>query len=214
VARQITAILFDWDGTLLDSAQLGLHAFQGVFRDLGIPFHEEWYNALYSPNWYSMYEALQVPRERWALADELWMRHYGEEPPALVAGARATLCELRARGYTLGVVTSGSEARVKRELSTLGLSGFFTVVVCNESTTMKKPHPEALEIAMRSIGAAPEACSYAGDSPEDVEMGKRAGVHTVGVRSSYPGSTRLASACPDLQVENLAEVLAHFPRLR
>jgi len=53
---------------------------------------------------------------------------------------------------------------------------------------------------------------YVGDSPEDIEMGKRAGVHTVGVRSSYPGSKRLASVRPDLQVDTIGELLTHFAR--
>jgi phosphoglycolate phosphatase-like HAD superfamily hydrolase len=86
----------------------------------------------------------------------------------------------------------------------------FGVVICNESTAMKKPHPEALELAMDSLAATPDRCSYIGDSPEDVLMGKRAGVFTVGVRSSYPGSRRLASACPDLLVDRISDVLQYF----
>src|ERR1700730_3394606 len=55
--RQITTLVFDWDGTLADSASLGLAAFQKTFADLGVPFPQDVYEATYSPNWYSTYEA-------------------------------------------------------------------------------------------------------------------------------------------------------------
>ena len=67
----ITTLLFDWDGTLADSAHLGLAAYQKTFAQLGVAFPQEIYEAAYSPNWYSTYEALGLPREKWQLADEL-----------------------------------------------------------------------------------------------------------------------------------------------
>ena len=84
-------ILFDWDGTLFDSASAGWLAFQKTFDDLGVLFTREFYEAHYSPNWYTMYETLSVPKEKWKIADELWLERYGEQPPKLVDGARETL---------------------------------------------------------------------------------------------------------------------------
>ena len=72
----ITTLLFDWDGTLADSAHLGLAAFQKTFVELGVAFPPEIYEAAYSPNWYSTYEALGLPREKWQAADDLWRRYY------------------------------------------------------------------------------------------------------------------------------------------
>jgi phosphoglycolate phosphatase-like HAD superfamily hydrolase len=60
--RQIKNLLFDWDGTLVDSAHLGLLAFEKTFSELGVPFTHAVYEANYSPNWYSTYEALGLPR--------------------------------------------------------------------------------------------------------------------------------------------------------
>jgi len=74
----------------------------------------------------------------------------------------------------------------------------------------KKPHPEGLNTAMRSLGSASEATCYVGDSPEDIEMGKRANLFTVGVRSGYPTSWKLKSHEPDILIESLAELLHHF----
>ena len=61
----ITTLLFDWDGTLFDSARAGFLAFQKTFDDLGIAFTEEFYETRYSPNWYAMYEALNLPKHKW-----------------------------------------------------------------------------------------------------------------------------------------------------
>src|ERR1700741_4212144 len=110
----INTVLFDWDGTLFDSAASGFAAFQKTFADLGIDFSGERYQACYSPNWYAMYESLNVPRDKWDEADELWLEHYGEQQPMLVAGACDTLRELQCRGYRLGIVTSGTGRRVLR----------------------------------------------------------------------------------------------------
>ncbi len=206
----ITTLLFDWDGTLFDSAVAGFRAFQKTFDDLGVSFTHEFYEARYSPNWYTMYEALNLPQVQWHKADELWLEHYGEQPPKMVDGAAATVLELQSRGYRLGIVTSGTERRVAREIEQLGLSSKFEAVICNEHIVNKKPHPEGLEKAMRALNSAREGCCYVGDAPEDVQMGKNAGVLTVAVRSSYPTSKGLLNEQPDIHLQTIADILLHF----
>jgi HAD superfamily hydrolase (TIGR01662 family) len=208
--RNIKTLLFDWDGTLVDSAHLGLVAFEKTFDELGVPFAHAVYEAKYSPNWYSTYEALGLPKEHWAVADEIWIRHYGEQSAPLIEGVGETLLSLQVKGYQLAVVTSGSRSRVSREVDQSVLSGAFAVVVCNEDIVNKKPHPEGLECAMRSMNVSSSQCAYVGDAPEDIEMGRRANVMTIGVRSDYPSSSRILSANPDLYLERLAELVDHF----
>ena len=203
-------LLFDWDGTLVDSAQLGLAAFEQSFATLGVAFDREIYRAVYSPNWYAVYEAMGLPKEKWQLADDLWVQHYGQQTAQPVAGAQETITGLKQKGYRLGVVSSGSECRVGREMRELGLDNFFETVVCNEQMENKKHHPEGLETALRSLGCSSEVSCYVGDSPEDIEMGKRAGMLTVGVRSDYPTSWKLKSQQPDILIESLTELLHHF----
>ena len=209
-SRVTSTLLFDWDGTLVDSAQLGLTAFERSFAALGVNFDQEIYRAVYSPNWYSVYEAMGLPKEKWQLADDLWVEHYGQQTAKPVTGAQETISVLQQKGYRLGVVSSGSECRVGREIRELGLENFFETVVCNEQMENKKPHPEGLETAMRTLGCSSEASCYVGDSPEDIEMGKRAGMFTVGVRSEYPTSWKLKSHKPDILIESLTELLHHF----
>ena len=206
----ITTLLFDWDGTLVDSAQLGLVAFEKTFDELGVPFAHAVYEATYSPNWYSTYEALGLPREHWQTADELWIRHYGERSAPLIEAVGETLLSLRDKGYQLAIVTSGSRSRVAREVGQCVLKDAFAAIICNEDIVNKKPHPEGLELAMRGMNVAPSQCAYVGDAPEDIEMGRRGNVMTIGVRSGYPSSARVLSANPDLYVERLSELLDHF----
>src|SRR5882672_5274647 len=209
-SHTINTLLFDWDGTVVDSAQLGLTAFEQSFAALGVAFDHEIYRAVYSPNWYSVYEAMGLPKEKWQKADELWVQNYGEQTAQPVAGAQETMRALKRKGYRLGVVSSGSECRVAREVSELGLESLLEIVVCNEQMANKKPHPEGLEIAMRSLGCLREESCYVGDSPEDIEMGKRANMLTVGVRSAYPTSWKLETAGPDIFLKSLSELLDHF----
>ena len=144
------------------------------------------------------------------MADQLWNQHYGEQTAQPVAGARETIVELKRRGYRLGIVSSGTECRVVRELGALGLEGVFETLVCNEQMKNKKPHPEGLETALKLLGCLQEESGYVGDSPEDIEMGQRAGLLTVGVRSSYPTSWKLETSRPDILLQSLSELLDHF----
>ena len=206
----ITALLFDWDGTVVDSATLGLLAFQKSFAALGLEFHEPTYQAAYSPNWYSIYEKMGVPKDKWQTADDLWLHHYSQQTAKLIEGVDATLRELQAKGYRMGVVSSGTYSRVKREMEELALTELFEVVVCNEHMVNKKPHPEGLETALQRMRLTSEQVCYVGDSPEDIEMGKRANVLTAGVRSTYPTSWKLRAAQPDIYLESFTGLTNHF----
>jgi phosphoglycolate phosphatase len=206
----ITTLLFDWDGTVVNSAKPGLQAFEQSFAELGVYFDHEIYQAVYSPNWYSVYEAMGLPKEKWQMADDLWVQYYGEQTAEPLPGAQQTISELNGKGYRLGVVSSGNERRVTRELNQLGLASFFETLVCHEHMQNKKPHPEGLETAMRLLACTSEVVCYVGDSPEDIQMGKRAKVFTVGVRSDYPTSWKLQSHGPDILIDSLSELLSHF----
>ena len=206
----INTLLFDWDGTLVDSAHLGLAAYEKSFAALGVVFDREIYQSAYSPNWYSTYQALGLPKEKWQTADELWVRHYDESTADLVTGASETIAGLRDKGYRLGIVSSGNDCRVNREIHLFDMQDAFEVIICNEQMKNKKPHPEGLETAMQLLGCEPARTAYVGDSPEDILMGQRANLLTVGVRSSYPTSWKLQQVNPDIYLESLSELLEHF----
>jgi HAD superfamily hydrolase (TIGR01509 family) len=206
----IDTILFDWDGTLIDTAPYSFAAFQKAFQDLGIPFEIELCERIYSPNWYSMYQALKLPEDKWQAADDLWLHHYAHMSAPLVPDGLYVLKELHNRGYCLGIVTSGSQGRVRRELDRFDLSDIFKTVVCNEDVLHKKPQPEGLIVALKNLGKEPQFCCYVGDSPEDIEMGRQAGVQTIGIPGGYPNSKTLPNANPDFCFDSILQLLAHF----
>ena len=208
--EKTSVLLFDWDGTVVDSAQLGLNAYEKAFAELGVTFDQETYQAVYSPNWLTVYEGLGLPKEHWQRADELWTHYYDQQSAKLIEGAGETVAEIKQKGYRLGVVSSGNHCRVNREIMELGLAGLFEVVICHEQVRNRKPHPEGIEIALQQLGVTPMQTAYVGDSPEDIEMGKRANVMTVGVRSSYPTSWKLQSAEPDIYLDTFDSLTNHF----
>ena len=198
------AVLFDWDGTLLDSAEAGLRCYQRLFGSFGIAFDRDRFAETYSPDWYRTYEKVGLPREKWAEADVAWLEMYAGEVCPLLEGAREALTLLDEAGMPFALVTSGSRRRVERELASFGLDSRFRAVVCSEDVARKKPHPEALHVGLSRLGVAAAEAAYVGDSPEDVEMARAAGVFSVGVAGPFPNRDALRASAPDEFAESLA----------
>jgi HAD superfamily hydrolase (TIGR01549 family) len=199
----LQAVLFDWDGTLLDSYLADGRAYLRMFEALGIPWNLTDLARHYSPDWHNVYRAARIPLDRWGEADRLWRHFYGAERPALQPGARRVLQEL-ARRYRLGLVTSGSAWRVRSQLHSLGLNSYFPLRVFGDEIPRRKPHPAPLEIALRRGGLRPASTVYVGDAPEDVLMARRAGVAVVGVLGHSPVPERLRAARPDAIIRTIA----------
>lgn len=204
---RLKAVLFDWDGTLLDSAEASFDCYVRVFERFGIAFTRELFAKTYSPDWYRTYEAVGLPRERWSDADAQWLARYAECPTALLPGAAEAMRRFRKAGLASALVTSGSRARIERELSALSVEHLFQAVVCSEDSKAKKPDPAPLELGLVRLGIPASAAVFIGDSPEDVEMARAAGVFSVGVPGAFPNRQALESARPDLLAESLLEAL-------
>jgi len=204
----LRAILFDWDGTLVDSAEKSYRCYVHVFSAYGIEYDRDAFERTYSPDWYRTYEQVGVPRERWPEADARWIECYETTASRLVDGAREALGHLAARGLRQGLVSSGDGARVRRELLALGVEGFFGAVVCGGETARRKPDPEPLLVALERLGIAPPEAAYVGDSPEDVAMAKSAGAFAVGIPGGFPNRAALLEARPHLLAPSLEKALA------
>ena len=201
------AVLFDWDGTLVNTAEASYRCYEKLFGSYGIAFDRDAFRRTYSPNWHLTYSALGLAPERWAEADARWLGHYCEEEVVLIDGAREALLRVREAGLRAGLVTSGDRVRVSRELADLGVAALFEVLVCAEDTVQRKPHPEALLLALERMRVAPGQAVYIGDSPEDVQMAQAAGVRAVGIPGGFPNREALAAARPDLLEATLAGAL-------
>jgi HAD superfamily hydrolase (TIGR01549 family) len=194
----VRTVLFDWDGTLLDSFPAGYHSSVTVLRHFGIEVDRKRFLETYSPNWYDSYRLLGVPEGEWDNADQLWRRTYQKQSSELFPFAAETLERLRKAGMTLGLVTSGNRERVRREIDRFGLQGIFSAVVCFEDTDEKKPHPAPLTLGLEQLSASASTAVYVGDRPEDIYMGRSVGTFTIGVESEYGPRAILLEAAPDL----------------
>jgi HAD superfamily hydrolase (TIGR01509 family) len=201
----LRAVLFDWDGTLVDSAELSYQSYVSTFALFGIEYDRDRYQATYSPDWMKTYKSLGLPEERWPEADRSWLALYAAGHAPLLPGAMEALTRLRARGFLLGVVTSGDRGRVGGEIEAHGLAATFGAFVGHGDYRERKPHPEGLLLALTRLGVEPAAAAYVGDSPEDIVMAQAAGVYAVGIPGGFPNRSALIASSPDLLAAGLEE---------
>ena len=204
----IQGVLFDWDGTLLDSYHADAQAYLAMFAAMGIDWDLGDLERHYSPDWYHVYRAAKLPREHWEEADRAWRKFYRRQKPVLLPGARSVLQELKL-AYRLGLVTSGSRWRVLSQLRTFGLTRLFAARVCGGDTPQRKPHPGPLQAAMGRMGIEAHACVYVGDTPEDLEMARRAGVRAIAVLGPFPTRKQVRAERPEFLLKSIQEL----PRL-
>jgi pyrophosphatase PpaX len=204
------AVLFDLDGTLIDSGAMILasmrHATRTVLRR-EIP--DEQLLARVGSSLVEEMRALDEER-----VDEL-VRVYREHNEPLhrdlqpCAGVLDLLPALAAEGRRLGLVTAKRRATVELAFAVLPLGDYFDVLVTAEETERHKPHPEPLLLALERLDARPEATAYVGDSPFDVRAAKAAGVTAIAVTWGGIHSTeRLANEQPDALVHDAEELRA------
>jgi pyrophosphatase PpaX len=205
------AVLFDLDGTLIDSIELIVHSARYAFEKCGHPppTKEDWVADLGLPlramfGRFITDEALLADlvagyREYQLENHDRLVRPYEE--------VEATLRALHERGFALAVVTSKVEPLAYRGLAHVGLDGFFDVVVGLESCTRHKPDPEPVRIALDRLGLPPTAAAFVGDSPHDMSAGRAAGVTTVAALWGPFTRAQLAPSGPDYYIERIGELL-------
>jgi pyrophosphatase PpaX len=176
-------VLFDLDGTLIDSGAIILASFKHATRTVlrrEIP-DAELAASVGGSNIYDQMRAIDEGQ-----ADEL-VRVYREHNEPLhdeleaFEGVEHVLAELKGQGRRLGIVTAKRRRTVELAFAVLPLEPYFDVVVTAEMTDRHKPHPEPVLVALERLGAAPEDAAFVGDSPFDVGAGRAAGVYTVAV---------------------------------
>jgi len=200
-------VLFDWDGTLLDSFQADANAYKLMFEALGMSWSMAELKRHYSPNWHRVYRAARIPRAKWQEADRLWRLFYQKQLPKMQPGARTVLRTLDRR-FKLALVSSGSRTRVRKQLREHNVSAMFLTKICSEDAPRRKPHPAPLRMALENLRALPHTSVYIGDAPEDIEMAHRAGMRAIGVLGGSPVPERLRAALPDALIETIRDLPA------
>jgi pyrophosphatase PpaX len=180
---RFSVVLFDLDGTLIDSGPMILASFRHATRSvLGreIPDRELVASAggLRLEDQMSAFDPGRV--------DELVEAYRAHNTPLheqleCCAGMEGALAELKVQGRTLGVVTAKRRMTVELAFRRLGIERWFDVVVTCDDTAAHKPDPEPILLALERLGARPEEAAYVGDSPFDVGAARAAGVFAVAV---------------------------------
>lgn len=193
------AVVFDWDGTLVDTLGALFRANVAVFASFGIPFDEAAYRRHYAPDWRVMYARLGIPPERLDEANEGWLDHFdGGREIDVFPGVLEALQRLRAAGLAIGLVTAGHRAIVEPQLERTGVGGLLDARVYGDDLPVHKPDPRPLRVALAALGleGRPEAAWYVGDAPDDMRMARTVGARAVGVASILgdPDELRAAGA--------------------
>ena len=178
-------IVFDWDGTLQDSAGAIVQAIQAACRDLELPVPND-ARARHVIG-LGLIDAMRhaVPGlapERYPIVAERYRFHYlaGDDQLLLFAGVREMLVRLQAAGHVLTVATGKSRHGLDRALDHSGLRPFFQATRCADECH-SKPHPQMLEELMAEFGVTAESTVMIGDTSHDLLMARNASVDSLGV---------------------------------
>jgi pyrophosphatase PpaX len=203
-------VLFDLDGTLIDSGAMILASFRHATRTVlarEIP-DAELAALVGGSNIHEQMRTIDATR-----VDELVDAYRAHNTPLHAelqsfAGIEPVLGQLRAEGRRLGIVTAKRRKTVDLAFAVLPLERYFDAVVTSESTTRHKPHPDPVVAALDLLGSRPEETAFVGDSPYDVGAGKAAGVFSVAVSwGRIHPEERLLTAGADVVVHSPEELL-------
>lgn len=203
-------IVFDWDGTLMDSAAMIVDSVQAAARDLGLsPPPDERARHIIG---LGLVDALRhalpdLPEARYEALVERYRHHYlsRDHELALFDGVGDMVRKLAAGGHWLGVATGKSRKGLDRALAHSGLGAFFHASRCADECH-SKPHPQMLEELMAEFGVAPEATLMIGDTTHDLMMARNAGVAAVAVAYGAHPAAALAAAGPLYCAASVAEL--------
>lgn len=183
--KKYQLIVFDWDGTLMDSTAAIVHAIQASAKDLGLPVPED--RQARHVIGLGLTDALatavpELPPSRYGEMVDRYRHHYlsRDHELELFAGVEALLGDLAAADYQLAVATGKSRLGLDRALGQTGLGRYFHASRCADEC-FSKPHPQMLLELMDELGALPEATLMIGDTVHDLLLARNAGVAALGV---------------------------------
>jgi pyrophosphatase PpaX len=220
VSGPFSTVLFDLDGTLIDSVRLILDSYHHTLASHGLEARHDdfWLAGLGTP--------LRVQFKPWAddpVQMEAMIATYREYNlthhdgmvsayPGVIAMVRA----IRGAGLRTGLVTSKNKPGAERGLRLVGLMQDMELIIGADDVVNPKPHPEPIEEALRRLGQPAAAAIYVGDSVHDMESGRAAGVTTAAALWGPFGREHLEHTTPDHWLQrpgDLLEVLGISPEL-
>ena len=214
------AVVFDLDGTLIDSVPDLQAALNATLREIGKPpLAQNQVRGMIGDGTAMLVArglaASGVPAE--ALADRLprFLALYEADPVAhtrLYPGVKQVLAQFAAEGRRLAICTNKPQAATLAVLRGLALDGFFSAVIGGDALPVKKPDPGHVLGAVAALGASPDEAVMVGDNENDVAAAKAAGVPVVLVRYGY-ARVPFAELPADIQIDDFAALPAALATL-
>ena len=210
MAKKFDLLVFDWDGTLLDSTGAIVAAVQAACRDLGLPEPSDAHasqviglglaDAL-------RHSAPDLPEEKFQKMLERYRYHYlsRDKELKLFDGAFELIAELHSSGFMLAVATGKSRLGLNRALTNSGLGIYFPASRCADEC-FSKPHPQMLHELMDEFSVSPERMLMIGDTTHDLQMAINAGVSGLAVAYGAHSAEALDSLDPLARLDSLDEL--------
>lgn len=202
------AVVFDLDGTIVDSVELIVQSFQHAAREVlkremsreesianvGRPLHEQM--VMISPEHAD--ELVAVYRE--------WNHREHDRMLKLYDGILHLLHSLQVAGVKLGLVTSKSRYTTQMAFDLTGIECYFDATICADESPRNKPSPDPILLCLERLGVEPADAAYVGDAPADIQAALAAGVHAVGVTWGVFEASTLEAEKPDILVHTVSEL--------
>ncbi|WP_078543933.1 pyrophosphatase PpaX [Litchfieldia alkalitelluris] len=205
----INTLLFDLDGTLIDTNDLIISSFMHTLEQyFPNEFTREDVLKFIGPPLYDSFVALDENRVDEMIAT--YREHNIANHDALVKeyeGVYEGIKELHAKGYKLGIVTTKMRNTVNMGLKLTGLDQFFDVVVTLDDVKNAKPDPEPVQLALSQLKSKASEAIMVGDNSHDILSGKNAGTLTAGVAWTVKGKEYLATFEPDFMLEHMNDLI-------
>ena len=214
----VEAVIFDLDGTLIDSAPVYYELIDVIFERLGIPpvpksilleamknGEFEWDYVLPAEMKKRKKEMIDKAR---GIIDEIAPSMFRNQVK-IIPGAAEALKAITAEGFKLALVTSTLRDYMAIKFAPLteaGVDNLFEVVITADDVQNKKPHAEPLVMCSDKLGLAPGKCVYVGDTRVDIKAGKAAGMQTVAVLSGFDDYDALKRETPNVIINSIAEL--------
>lgn len=209
MTKEINALLFDFDGTLLDTNELIIQTFMAVLGE-HFPGRYEREDILHfiGPSLEQTFESIDAERAVELIAQyRATNKQMHDELVTEYDGVAETLRLLKARGVKMAIVSTKRSANIRHGLKLMGIEEVFEHVISLDEVKNPKPDPEPILLALEKLGASKEEALMIGDNYHDIEGGKNAGVRTAGVVWSIKGEAFLASYEPDYMLQHISDLL-------
>lgn len=213
--KGVKAVLFDLDGTLVDTMEAFHNMVNGILREFGIPERSFSDNVklVGKPSRVIVETILRETglnigfEEFSKIMFREWVYNYMPKQGKLYPDSLKVLSELKNRGYLLGVVSNTSKEELPHYLDSFKIREFFDVAISSGDVKNPKPSPEPVLKAVEILNIRPFEAVMVGDRPEDIEAGRLAGTYTIAVFRGTRSRFELEAAKPDFIINELSEML-------